>query len=50
MPPSIGDVNFIKVNLEDEDSRNEFLKYIEQILSPIAKFWTPFRMIIIKKN
>ena len=26
-----------------------FLKYIEQILSPIAKFWTPFRMIIIKK-
>jgi len=26
-----------------------FLKSIEQILSPIAKFWTPFRMIIIKK-
>ena len=30
VPLSIEDVNFIKVNLEDEDSRNEFLKYIEQ--------------------
>ena len=30
VPLNIEGVNFFKVNLEDEDSRNEFLKYIEQ--------------------
>ncbi len=28
---------------------NSFLKIIEKLLSPFAKFWTPYKMIVIKK-